>query len=452
MIAFIRRLFGARAARWGWLLTTFALAVALLVTQWIHYRGTAGAALTLSRGQGEDLLEHARQGLRDRSRDALPVDSIFRAHEAEGLRYLGVIADGDRVLAEAGDPLGPRTGRMIGRADEIVEIGDRFRHFGMVPGDRGPGRGTPPPRPDTPSDPTREGEPPRPPAAGAARADAGTRQERPPQRPVMIVIEYVPVLAQELAADSRRAFILSTIVIFVLLGVALGYFRLSARHDAARQRLEQQERLGMLGEMSAVLAHEIRNPLASLKGHAQLLAERPALEEPDRRKAERIVREAERLEALTSDLLDFSRSGPIDVRAASPVAVVEASVQDVDPEGFAVDASTAPETWPLDAGRMRQALTNLLRNARQATPPEARAEISVTQENGALVFAVRDFGAGIRAGDEKRIFSPFFTTRTSGTGLGLAVARRVAEMHQGTISASNHPRGGALFRITIPRG
>jgi signal transduction histidine kinase len=76
----------------------------------------------------------------------------------------------------------------------------------------------------------------------------------------------------------------------------------------------------------------------------------------------------------------------------------------------------------------------------------------VGRSNGSLVFTVRDFGAGLAPGDEKRIFSPFYTTRTSGTGLGLAVALRVVELHGGTITAGNHPDGGAVFRIAIPAG
>ncbi len=99
---------------------------------------------------------------------------------------------------------------------------------------------------------------------------------------------------------------------------------------------------------------------------------------------------------------------------------------------------------------MRQALTNVLRNARQVSPEGARPEASVVREEGALVFAVRDFGPGVPPGEEKRIFSPFYTTRTQGTGLGLAVALRVAELHEGTITVANHPDGGAVFRVVIP--
>jgi two-component system, NtrC family, sensor histidine kinase HydH len=78
--------------------------------------------------------------------------------------------------------------------------------------------------------------------------------------------------------------------------------------------------------------------------------------------------------------------------------------------------------------------------------------VAAGRTDGSLVITVRDFGSGITPGEEKKIFSPFYTTRTTGTGLGLAVAQRVVEMHGGTIVASNHPDGGAVFRITLPGG
>jgi two-component system sensor histidine kinase HydH len=263
-------------------------------------------------------------------------------------------------------------------------------------------------------------------------------------------MEFEPLVAERLAAEATNTFVLSVLVAGALIAAAVGFWRLTVRQEHIEHRLEQQRRLGALGEMSAVLAHELRNPLASLKGHAQLLAERLEAGSPDRRKAELVVAEAERLEALTTDLLDFARSGPIDRRTTDPAVLLASCAEEVARGGFAVHAEGSPPTWLLDEGRMRQALTNVLRNARQASPEGTRPEVAVARDDGTLVITVRDFGAGLAPGDERRIFNPFFTTRTSGTGLGLAVALRVAEMHGGTITASNHPDGGAVFRIAIP--
>lgn len=415
----------SRVIRWGWLATTFALGAALLATAWTGRRRAADAEATLNRGQGEVLLEGAREVVRATPRPALPVamDSLVARQQGAGLRFVAVLDASGSVVAQAGTPEGgplPLPGERPTRPAPLVPAGTRLRLSGFAPPVRVPGEEEP---------------------------DSGQRR-----RPSMVVLEFEPLVAERLTKQATGTFALSAAVAATLLAAALIFWRLTLRQELAERRLEQQRRLGVLGEMSAVLAHEIRNPLASLKGHAQLLAERLGEASPERRKAERVVHEAERLEALTSDLLDFARSGPIDVRAADPVALLRTSVEEVGAEAFDVHVDDAPRAWRLDVTRMRQALTNILRNAQQASPPGTHPEVSVARQNGALVFAVRDFGPGIPAGDEKRIFSPFYTTRTSGTGLGLAVALRVAEMHDGTIEAANHPGGGAVFRIIVPAG
>ena len=95
-------------------------------------------------------------------------------------------------------------------------------------------------------------------------------------------------------------------------------------------------------------------------------------------------------------------------------------------------------------------LVNLLRNAVQAVPADRPPQARVSIENGSLVFTIRDFGPGLPKENEGRVFDPFFTTRTTGTGLGLPVARRIVELHGGRIEAADAPGGGAVFQITLP--
>jgi len=426
-----------RWVRWGWLATTLAMGAALLVTAWIGRERAAAAADTLNRGQGEFLLEAARQAVRGAALplDASRFDSLLERHRSAGLRYVGMIDSTGRAMAQAGNAVGALPGEGPQPAPTattgpreppptLTVVGDRLRMYGMI----------------------RLGPPGPPPGSEPERRPAPRVRSRPP----ILLIEFEPVVAQRLAAEATRTFVLSALVAAALLAASLVFWRLSIRQENIEHRLEQQRRLGLLGEMSAVLAHEIRNPLASLKGHAQLLAERLGAESAEGRKAELVVQEARRLEALTGDLLDFARSGPIDIQPADPAGLARACVAEVGADGFALHADAAPPSWPLDAPRLRQALTNVLRNARQASPEGARPELTVLREGSALVFAVRDFGPGIPAGEERRIFSPFYTTRTQGTGLGLAVALRVAELHEGTITVANHPDGGAVFRIVLP--
>ena len=415
-----------RWARWGWLATTLALGAALLATAWVGRQRAIAAASTLNRGQSEVLIEALRQAVRASPAlpDAAALDSLRRLHEQAGVRYLALFDTASTLVAQAGQPTAgePHPPADLGpRPPAIEEAGGRLRVFTFVIPAR-PAQGRPP-------EPRRGGRP----------------------RPPMIEIEFEPVVAERLAAEATRTFALSAVVAATLLAAALGFWRLSALQELTERRLEQQRRLGVLGEMSAVLAHEIRNPLASLKGHAQLLVERFGPGSPEGRKVELVVREAQRLEALTADLLDFARSGPMDIRPCDPAQLLRTCVEEVGAAGFVLGTGGAPPSWPLDERRMRQALTNVLRNARQATPADVLAETSVRRDADVLVFTVRDRGPGITPGDERRIFAPFYTTRTSGTGLGLTVALRIAELHGGTIAARTHPEGGAEFTMTIPR-
>jgi two-component system sensor histidine kinase HydH len=201
--------------------------------------------------------------------------------------------------------------------------------------------------------------------------------------------------------------------------------------------------------MSSVMAHELRNPLASLKGHAQLLAEDLEDGDPKKKaKVDRVVREAERLEQLTSSLLDFVRDGPIERATIAPRALVERALEHLAKDRVKLELDAAPEEVRVDEARLARALHNIVDNALQAA--EGEIELRVAREGDAVVFDVRDHGPGIPPGSEAQIFEPFHTTRTRGTGLGLAVARRIAEQHGGTLTGENQEAGGALFRLRFP--
>jgi two-component system sensor histidine kinase HydH len=201
--------------------------------------------------------------------------------------------------------------------------------------------------------------------------------------------------------------------------------------------------------MSAVLGHEIRNPLASLKGHAQLLLEKLPADHPLRPKAETIVREAVRLEELSGHILDFARSGEPALLETDPASLARAAA-DMDPDRVRLLLAGPLPSVQVDAPRIEQALSNLLRNALQVSPDGAAVDLAVRAEAPWLVIEVRDRGPGIPPGDEQRLFEPFYTTRVQGTGLGLAVAHRIVTAHGGRIAVANHPEGGAIFRVELP--
>jgi two-component system sensor histidine kinase HydH len=262
-------------------------------------------------------------------------------------------------------------------------------------------------------------------------------------------MEIQPHVADDLETTGHWLLVVGALAALTLSVLAAVMVRWSFGRERAVRTVEQARHLASLGQMSAVLAHEIRNPLASLKGNAQLLAgSLPAGEKP-RAKADRVVDEATRLEMLTNDLLEFARSGELHVREIDPTGLVRDAAAAVAPERITVEDAGAPRQWPLDPDRIRQVLLNLLENAVEIS--EGPVTVAVTRDERTLQIAVRDTGPGIADADLPHLFEPFFTRRVRGTGLGLAVAKRFVELHHGSIVVRNLPGGGAEVLITLPR-
>jgi len=387
--------------------------LSLGATVFVAQRALTDASDVVVRGEGDALMAALAGELfdADTAVTSEQLRTLLVAHDSSGLRYLAVVERSGRALAEAGTP---RLGAELLRPGESRVLGRRVRIAGpMVPPRRPPARG---PRP------------PRGPGLG------------------LLVIEFEPPVIEKLRGDLTRISVVATVAGVVLLAFAVAWSRSASKLAAVERKAAREQRLVALGSMASVMAHELRNPLASLKGHAQLLAE--DLDEPKRKaKAERVVTEAERLERLTTSLLDFVRDGPIERSAVSPRELAERALEGLAAERVNLDLSAAPARWFVDEARLSRALHNIADNALQATPAEQRIDLRCWQTGMDAWIEVRDRGAGIAAGAEQQIFEPFYTTRVRGTGLGLAVARRIAEQHGGSLSGDNHPDGGALFRL-----
>lgn len=241
-------------------------------------------------------------------------------------------------------------------------------------------------------------------------------------------------------------------------GLAAWAWRATKRRWDIERETERHRHLASLGEMSGVLAHEIRNPLASLKGHAQLLQETlDAQTQPKAHaKAERIVSEAVRIEGITTGLLEFVRTGVGQMQKEDLGALIRQVLADAaSAETVLAKMPDAPVILEMDSGRMRQVLENIVRNAMEAqgdatADAKEPVEVDLSTAQGRARVLIRDHGQGIKTEPVERIFDPFFTTKTRGTGLGLAVARRITQLHGGTLTASNHPQGGAVFCLEVP--
>lgn len=245
--------------------------------------------------------------------------------------------------------------------------------------------------------------------------------------------------------------------------------RLSGELSEANQQLARSRRLASLGEVAAGIAHEIRNPLGSIRLYAKMLVDDLADRGPQQRTAEKIGDAARSLEGVVSDVLTFSREiklryAPIEADTAFTQAF-EAAV----PGGAqslrsvkVVRNGSLDATFEADAGMLQQVLVNIIRNAMEAMAEQAHGDHTLTlsadvrhvaMQNGrtvrSMILGVTDTGPGIGPEVIARMFNPFFTTRASGTGLGLAIVHRIVDAHGGRVVVRNNSVGTTM-EIVLP--
>ena len=228
-----------------------------------------------------------------------------------------------------------------------------------------------------------------------------------------------------------------------------------------REQVALKNNLESLGEMSAGLAHEFKNAIATLQGYAQLL-QNLELNDKAQVAAGSLLNEVRNLAAMVTAFLNFARPQPLQLENTDLHGLVADCALELKPllEELRVDLAVENDRHSAlmvhaDERMLRSALLNLARNACEAIPPEKAERSVVVRTNKDSQFAVievRDTGTGIPADQLRKIFIPFFTTKPKGHGVGLALTHRVITEHGGTLTAANAPEGGAVFTIKIPLG
>jgi len=220
--------------------------------------------------------------------------------------------------------------------------------------------------------------------------------------------------------------------------------------------MKRTERLFALGQLSAGLAHEIRNPLASVSGAAGILRRNPHLEPKDAECLEIIRKECQRLNRLVSNFLDFARPRTpqyqtIDL-AATLDSVIELAGHAIEKQPIRLRRETLPQLPAVecDPELLRQLLLNLIINAIQAMPGGGEVVVSAKPRQERVLIQVKDEGCGIKPEDRDHIFDPFFTTKENGSGLGLSVAHQIVQQHGGIITAEANPERGMTFSVLLP--
>ncbi len=230
------------------------------------------------------------------------------------------------------------------------------------------------------------------------------------------------------------------------------------RHlQEAEAQVRRTERLAALGQLSAGLAHEIRNPLSTIKGSAEMLIKNvDANGAVAHELAGFISTEVDRTNALVTRFLDFARPLALRLENTEITQVIDEAVAQVEKHTPPLDVSIyknySPDIPPfmIDRQLIERVLYNLILNAAQASPPQGSITVKTRQLGDTVEIDVIDRGSGIAPKDRESIFNPFFTTKSSGVGLGLAIVSKIVDEHGGQITVESEPGAGSIFRVFLP--
>ena len=227
----------------------------------------------------------------------------------------------------------------------------------------------------------------------------------------------------------------------------------------AQAQVRRADRLAALGQLTAGLAHELRNPLGTMKTSAELLARKVAQEnEIVREMAGFIASEVDRTNSLIARFLDFARPQPLKLKTGDLASMLDTAIGRFEREqksgktSVTIFKNYSPDVPPVafDAELMERVVANLLLNAAQASPPGGVVTVKTRVDDSAAEIVVIDRGSGIDPKNLENIFNPFFTTKTDGMGFGLAIISKIVDEHGGHIAVESTPGEGSVFRIQLP--
>jgi len=269
-----------------------------------------------------------------------------------------------------------------------------------------------------------------------------------------ITILYLPFTIMHW--DGFSSVDLNSIIEMVLYNtVAVLIGGLRDREKTMQRRLHEAGRLAAIGKAVSGLAHDLKTPLIAIGGISRLVHKNLEENSPHRKKLHIIVEETQRLEKMIKEMLDFSR--PLELHRSKE------DMSKVIRQSFAIISDFAQERkvkveWQtsknitmisFDAARMKQALINLLINAIEASSEGETVTVQSYQKWRKLIIDVSDHGCGVPVDKKEEIFSPFFTTKENGTGLGLPIAKKIVEAHNGYLEVLENREKGVIFRVMI---
>jgi len=272
----------------------------------------------------------------------------------------------------------------------------------------------------------------------------------------VLVTEDQPTWEPELARLRRDLSLLAAVSVLAVAALALLVLRANTSQVSLERRLSRAQNLAAMGRMTATLAHEIKNPLAIIRGSARRL---PKLEPEAKSLADSVVEEVDRLSATVNRYLQFARGagegiaadarGAVAATLAATLDLLEADFRERKVE-VVREPAFAEATVRLDDGSLKQVWLNLLQNALEASPDGGRIRVAIAVEGGRARVTIADEGAGIPPDVLARVGEPFFTTRAQGTGLGLHLSRQLVQGAGGTLELSSRPGAGTTLQVALP--
>jgi two-component system, NtrC family, sensor histidine kinase HydH len=264
-------------------------------------------------------------------------------------------------------------------------------------------------------------------------------------------------LGRVIVRDERFQLYSVLVVVSFLTIITVLFMILSRKREELEKALIEREKLSLIGEMATILAHEIRNPLGSIKGFAQYLREQGRGEKTQDKVLamqylDIIISESRRIEALTGDLLSYARQEDVKREHFGLRDIVQEALFSLDiPQRISLHVDIPGDALIFsDKAKMRQILTNLLLNAVDSVEESGTIRISAIKDKEGITIQVMDTGTGIDEEAMDKIFRPFYTTKTKGTGLGLSIVERFVRALGGRIRVESVPGSGSTFSVTMP--
>lgn len=276
----------------------------------------------------------------------------------------------------------------------------------------------------------------------------------------IITISVLPFLFSDKLSEHNLSGEIVEIIFYYALAVLIGtiierVLIQRERHREAQLQLERTYRLSLMGQMAATMAHEIKNPLASIKGSVEILCN-PETNNSDKKEFESIVvKEIKRVDNTIKDYLNFARPKPIDLKKINLSDSVRIAVKQIEKqakESELLISNNFPDNIFIngDAAKIHQVLLNLLLNAIQASPTNKTITINGKLFQNQIILSINDQGYGMENSEQGKIFDPFYTTKETGSGLGLAVVKSIITGHNGSIEVESQQNTGTSFNITLP--